>query len=608
MHSSRIRILLNTFVWVNCSLSFAEVGEFVVSEKLLKQIEIISSQSTPFYKRGRLIEPNINIRVSNQLIDSNEGGKLGLNVSLTGTSRAHSTTPVTRNRSVQAVVDSQVNANFQQQLDFTKQGLATSDISGNVQIRPGNISVNNNFRLLNGLVNRKALQQAPGQIASELPREKAELEQQVGREIQKSTGEAKKMFDSTMAALAPSVADKEKFPFQTKLSTKTGADGQLKLEVSDFGEPKSRKPKPDFENKGQLMASGVIHQDLLTQVMTSELAGKELKMSQLRKVLCSPKIQKFMDFCQLEISQDAEGLSVVFDKTKPIEFIFDAGRVTMKLNALYRTGVPKTNDENQVLLNSPGETNPQFETIPYQVEVKYKLDGGVAHLEKLSVTEKDPVAPTGLAAFGSLIGRGNHSGDSSKTNRSTAGALFNPVAKKKIQSEFEKLFAKEIGFHSASLPTKVKISDAGPRGKNTEILEAGSILPIEVKAENGWFASGSTFCSDANRAFGVTFSEGGAIQSLEAGSPAELTGFRVGDRIETFNEPEGRSLAFGSAPDAFIAFVKAKAANKASKDRKIQILGSDSKGNKFSRTVFLCPSTINHKQEAAKGISQFRQQ
>mgnify|MGYP003346103100 CR=1 FL=1 len=56
-----------------------------------------------------------------------------------------------------------------------------------------------------------------------------------------------------MAALAPSVADKEKFPFQTKLSTKTGADGQLKLEVSDFGEPKSRKPKPDFENKGQLI-------------------------------------------------------------------------------------------------------------------------------------------------------------------------------------------------------------------------------------------------------------------------------------------------------------------------------------------------------------------
>jgi len=600
MNSKSIRTFWNALFLLLCSVSLADLGEFTISEKLVRQIEMQTSQNQPFYKKGRLIEPNINIRVTPEIVDAESGGELNLNVNLQGNSRAHSVTQVTRNRNVQAVVDSEVRANFQQKLKISKNGLNTGQVSSQVQINVNNISVSNNFRLLNGVVNRKAKKQAPGQIAKELRQEKAELEQQIASEMQRGTSKAKNLFDSMMATINPIIADKDKYPFETKLSTKAGAKGQIKFEVVDIKNENQKSPKPKFANTEQLMATGVIHQDLLIQLTKSELAGKELKISQLKKVLCSPQMRKFMDFCKLEFLSSAENISLLFDKEKPIEFVFENGNVTLKLNAAYRKTVPKTDENDQPLLNSPDENQSQFETVPYQIEVKYKIQNGSAKLEKFTVTEK-VLTNTSEAS-------GKHSEDSKekKGRPWTLGGLFNPLIKGSIQNAFKKLFAEEIDFHSASIPTKVKISE-NSTGVQTDILEAGSFLPVDVKAENGWLAVGSTFCSSSNKALGVSFSEvAGTIQSVERGSPADLTGFQPGDRIETFNEVEGRSMAFGENPNSFIKFIGERSSQKTSNDRKVIIKGRDSTGKTFNRVVILCPSYLNHKEQAAKGLAQFK--
>jgi len=605
MNSKRIQWVTLGLALFSGALGRAEVGEFTLSEKLLNQIEFSGTQTEPFTKRGRYIEPNITIKVSPKLGDSNPSGKFFLDIDLDGTSRSYSTTPVGRNHSVKATVDSRVKADFEQEIILGKDGLESGKFTGKVDITPQKTSFSNDFKLLNGIVNKKAQQKAPAQIASELPREKAELEERIGSEVDKGIGEARKLVDSTLQVLAPAVSDKEKFPFDTKLTTKAGKDGQIKFEISDFGKPIERSPKPQFENKAQLMTTGVVHQDLLTKSVASEIAGKELKMSQLRKVLCSPRIQKLIDFCKLEIDEEAEQMSLVFDSEKPIEFIFDQGHVTMRLNASYRTGIAKTDSEDRALLSNPGATKPQFETVPYQLEVSYKVQGGTAKLEKLTVTEKDPVQMTPGGFLSHLLGRGTHADGGSKPERPTAENLLSPVIKFKIQNEFKKILSENVDFHSATIPTKVKTT-IGPKGKEIQILEAGSLLPVEVKSESGWLAIGNTFCNDSNKPFGAVFSQDGKIKNVESGSPAELTGFEPGDTIKTFSEPEGRSNAFTGGADAFVSFIKEKAANKFSKDRKVIMGGTDKSGQSFTRTVFLCPSELNHKQRAQQTILRFQ--
>jgi len=588
---------------LGCSVSFAEVGEFTVSEKLLDQFQFTAKKTEPFMKRGRLVNPDLDFTVKPRIGDASNAGKFYLDIDLDGSSVSHSKTQVGRRHTVDATVTANVKAQFSQEMTLGENGLDMGRFSGSVNITPEKISTSNDFVLLNGAVNRKAQPKAKAQVASEMPREKKELTEQVEAEVQRGTGEAKSFVDSTLKMLAPAVADKERFPFSTKLSTQTGQEGKLKVEISDIGNNSTRQPKPDFENKSQLMATGIIHQDLLTKTLATEIAGKELKMSQLRKILCSPRMQKLMDFCKLEPNPSADKLSLVFDSKDPIQFIFSEGKVTIKMNASYRTSSPKTDVNDRALLAKPGATKPDFETVPYQVEVSYKIQDGSAKLVKVNVTEKDPGTVDPASLIAGFFRRGNH-GDS-PTERPSVGALFNPIIKKNIQNEFQKLLADELDFRAASFPTKVREVKV-PNGKGIEILEAGSLLPIEVKAENGWLATGNTFCNDFNRPFGVSFSKNDRIGEVQPGSPAELCGFKIGDRLETYSEPEGRSNAFGSSPEAFVSFVAEKAANKNSRERKIFVTGTDASGNLFKRAVFLCPSNINHKEQAAKGLSQFK--
>ncbi|MSP18946.1 MAG: hypothetical protein EXR74_05185 [Bdellovibrionales bacterium] len=584
-------------------LLLAEVAEFTLSEKLLNQLEFTSSKTEPFIKNGRRVEPNITIKVTPQIGNSSADGRVNLNVALTGTSTSRSSTPVGRRHSVEATVDTDIDASFKQEIMLGQDKTQVGRFQSEIKLTPTRISVDNNFKLLRRFVNRKASEKAPIQIAEELPKERTDLSDGVKGEIDKGTRQAKELVDSTLEILGTVFTEEERLPFQAKLSTETGKEGKLKLVVSDKLKAQQRDPKPEFENKDQLMATAVFHQDLLTQTIAAEIAGKELKLSQLRKVLCSPKITKLINFCDTSKVNSPTGLSLLFDKVNPIAFIFDKDRVTLKLNAVYRTNDGKVEIPNLQLLNTPETTKPLFESIPYQVEVSYQLKNGVATLDKMNVSESD-ISTSAPAILSNLLGI--HTSNSPIDNkRPSAGALLNPLIKGQIQGELKKLLAHEIVFNAVSVPTKVTNLKNGNE-KDLEITEAGSLLPVEVKADRGWLAIGNTFCNSHNKAFGVVFGRGATIKSIDENSPAALTGFKPGDKIESFGEPEQRATSVFDNTDSFISFIQEKAGHKTSKARKINVSGKDLQGNSFQRTVFLCPSHLDHLAEAAKGLSRFK--
>ena len=603
LNTSGAHLIALVCIMGSSQLLLAEVAEFTLSEKLLNQLEFSSSKTEPFIKDGRRVEPNITIKVTPQIENSSADGRVNLNVALTGTSTSRSSTPVGRRHSVQATVDTDIDASFKQEIMLGQDKTQVGRFHSEIKLTPTRISVDNNFKLLRRFVNRKAAEKAPNQVAEELPKERTDLRDEVKGEVDRGTRQAKEWVESTLETLGTVFAEGDKLPFQAKLSTETGKEGKLKLVVSDKLKAQQRDPKPEFENKDQLMATGVFHQDLLTQTIAAEIAGKELKLSQLRKILCSPKISKLINFCDTHKIDSPPGLSLVFDKVNPIVFVFDKDRVTLKLNAVYRSDDAKVEVPNFQLLNTPDKTIPLFESIPYQIEVSYKLKDGVAKLDKMNVSESD-ISTSAPGILSNLLGIHN-SNSSVDKKRPLAGALLNPVIKGQIHTELKKLLAPEIIFNSVSVPTKVKNLKNGNE-KDLEITEAGSLLPIEVKADRGWLAIGNTFCNSHNKPFGVVFGPGTTITSIDDNSPAALTGFKPGDKIESFGEPEERATRVFDNTDSFISFIKEKAAHKTSKDRKINVSGKDAQGNSFQKTVFLCPSQLDHLAETTKGLSRFK--
>ena len=116
LNTSGAHLIALVCIMGSSQLLLAEVAEFTLSEKLLNQLEFSSSKTEPFIKDGRRVEPNITIKVTPQIENSSADGRVNLNVALTGTSTSRSSTPVGRSHSVQATVDTDIDASFKQEI------------------------------------------------------------------------------------------------------------------------------------------------------------------------------------------------------------------------------------------------------------------------------------------------------------------------------------------------------------------------------------------------------------------------------------------------------------------------------------------------------------
>jgi hypothetical protein len=570
-----------------------DLADFSVSVQLLKQFIFTAQETDPFLKKGRMNYPQTEMRLTPVLGDSESGVKFYLNMDLKGPTVSTGSNNAGKRHKIDSTVEALLDANFKQELSLNEKGLNLGPFSSRIDITPIQFQVSNDFRLLNRFVNRKALETIPKIMEKELPTEKQELREKLESEVKKGILELKGFMDKDIGVLSEMFANKEKYPFDANLSTSSGPNGKIKFRFSEKGKQSQRTPKPEFESKQQILASGVVHQDLLTQMMAGQLAGKELKLSQLKKLICRNHLKHLINFCSSKEATEAEDFSIVFDKTNPIQYVFEQGKIILRMNASYRSGVEKSPENQFALLNDPEKSKSTFETIPYKLEVIYQLDNGTAKLDKLSVTNAEPGNTNLSAIAGDLFGnKKQHTEEAGKTNHPNfAGVFLGPVVKAKLDDAFRKIFSEKLEFETMTIPTKGKLVK-GPEGNAPQITEYGSLLPISVKSEKGWLAIGSTFCNEAHRTLGVVLTVGNTVASVESGSPADFAGFRPGDKIESFGEPESRATTLFDKNEPFIAFINQKALNKSAKDRRVMISGKDAEGKPFQRSVFLCPKGI----------------
>jgi len=570
--------------------AFSEVGEFAISESLIREFEILTNQNKPFTKKGRLVRPSMDIRMSPLVKDSGENISFDLNIDLEGTSKSRSYTPVTGNKGVTADITAHVKAEYQQAMSFDGEKLVPGEFSGSSQITPGPISVQNNFGLLNGLVNKKARQKAPAQVRSEIPQEKKDLEEQIRTEIEKGVSRATVHLDTLNKQIHQVFTETQNFPFDSQFSSKAGPQGGIQLKFSDVGDSPTRGAKPEFSLRDQIASSGVFHEDLLTKTLSKEIAGKEMKIAELQAHLCSPNIASLINFCDQDKSVEALGLSVVFDEKEPIKFKFENGKVSIQINAKNRLGI-----------GSHPLTTTEFE--PYQVNISYALKDGMALLEDISVR--------GMAEASAPVEKpkteNQHGANKSWLgvwNRITTDAesLVSSATKSGIEKEFRKIMKEKIEFPIVSFPTKLKTDPAQPTFK-AEVLEAASLVPMEVKAENGWLAVSAALCKENIKPLGVSFDKNNRISAIQPGSPAALSGFKLGDRIESYGSSDGRNTALISDIDPFIEFIEDHSLSKSTTTRVVELSGKSASGVPFKRSLSLCPSQISPREEAEKLLS-----
>lgn len=599
MNTLRIRGLL----LISCAIAgtrvSAEVGEFMISDRVLRELQIVSSENKPFTKNGRKVTPNLNIRLTPSFTNSENDISLKLNVDLEGTSHSVGNTPVFGGKSVTSTVVADVKAHYEQDLKFNGQQLEAGKFVGKPEIKPKSIKVSNNFGLLNGMVNKRAKAQAPGQVNSQLPQERAELDQKLRAEVADGVETAKKYIEETASEVQKVLTQANQLPFQPQFSSKAGLKGAVTLKLNDSSaEASPRDPKPTFSNVDQIATSGVFHQDVLSKTISQEIAGKEMKIAELKAYLCSEKIVSLINFCEAETPDSSLGLSVIFDEKNPLEVSFNAGKVTLKINARNRVGITPDNKVSSGLFSEPAKpSNQALDSDPYQVEISYALKGTTAHLEKVQVRDFSPgsiSAPKGSGTHG----QGQWTDVWNRLNRASS-SLMTAATKKAIENEYRRIMKDTLDFPNISIPTKLKRKSTDKNVK-PEILEAGSLVPLEVKSENGWLAISSAFCTEKMRPLGISFTKTNRISEVQTGSPADLAGLKVGDRIDSFGEEKGATTSLIGDINPFLEFVKEKSIGKTSEQRTIELSGASSSGKSFKKTISLCPSKLNHRKEAEK--------
>jgi hypothetical protein len=222
-------------------------------------------------------------------------------------------------------------------------------------------------------------------------------------------------------------------------------------------------------------------------------------------------------------------------------------------------------------------------------------------LEKeVSVTEQ----PDASVAGRPMQKPGSHDGGAGQSIRALADWAIGPIVKNRLQQSFRELFKPKIEFVPISIPTKIATAD----GMAPRLDEAGSLLPLEVKAENGWLAVGSTFCSEGMRPLGVSVTPWRSdktgrnwlsVGSVTAYSPAWNNYFAAGDWIQSFGEPGKDPIPMTeTSSKPFLDFIASRAKGADASARTVEIVGQDAKGKEFRRTISLCPANMDHRTGA----------
>lgn len=598
----------------------AKGAEFILDESILRQLQFTQKQTNPFVDEGHLVSPNLDVVVTPSFQNNVQGSSVvRLNVSVSGTTSTNETQSVGRRRQVNVNVTNQMSGRFQQDLYVDGRGLSAAGTSGNMNASP-TITTSNNFRLLNNLVNRVAFKKANQMVSSKLPGKLAEADNKVKGTLGGAAEQAANSLAHLLQGAEQMLPASAPAGVSLAFDSRGGEKGRLLSQVIDTNP--NRKPQPKLDLLAQASTRAWIHQDLLNTLMNHQLAGRELKFSEFQKEVCAKLGSKMLDFCNANLPDDVKATAVQFNSPKALEFFFEKGKIRFRLHAIYKQrDLAAVKASTAAGLGAPESKGVKMATAPYTVDVTYKVNSSGGELESLKVSAVEkPVAPPPRTAQVAGAGpqapaepkkpEGWHLPNTlNRLREVVTDGTVDLVTRNELEKNFKQLFKPKVSIMPVSLPLKVHSGD----GLQPTMSEAGTIFPLEVKAEEGWLAVAGTMCSDAYAALGVTPL---LSQSIPAGpnrlylsavapySPAWQSGLRPGDRIESFGVPGERPTTLIQSANEFIAFTQNRATGPSAEARTVELSGTDASGKKFTRTIALCPKGYDHKAKARENFSK----
>ncbi len=617
----KIGLLILLFLAMNASSDSgtsvpSKGAEFVVQGSVLQQLRFSQKQTTAFDDEGRSVTPNLDILVTPSLAPNAQGASVvRLNVSISGTTSTSESRAVglLKRKQVNVGVVNQMTGHFEQDLQIGDKGLMPAQTRGGIQAG-STISASNTFGLFNRLVNRVALNEAKGTVGRKMPQKINEADDKVKGRLSGAANQAAQALSGLLASaeqMLPTTPPKDVY---ARFESTAGDTGRMVSQVIDGSA--QRQPEPKFDFQSQAATRAVIHQDLLTKLLNQQLAGRELKFSEFQKELCSKLGSRVLDFCNADLPTEVKSTAVQFSSPKAIEFFFEKGKIRFRMHALYKKrDLSKVTVNASPALGAPDSNNISLATEPYTVDVTYRIGelGGELEVLKVAAEEKcvapNKVSPSTPGPKDKLKSGWHFLTDPGKAVREICDGTVDLVAKSELEKKFAQLFKPKINLVPVSFPLKVHSGD----NISSTMTEAGTLFPLELKAENGWLAVSTALCSESYHALGLTptlsFAANGGpgmlyVKNVAPFSPAWQSQFREGDRIESYGVPGERPVSLMTSAEAFINFTAKRSEAPSATSRTLEISGVDGQGNKFKRTVSLCPRAYDHRGKAQAAFSK----
>lgn len=551
------------------------VAEFKLYENALQPFGFTAHETEPLMEDGHWAYPNININASPRITDSKNSLGIGVDININGTTFTSAGVRVL-GRYTGADVTAHVNADYHRDFYGSANGVAAGPLINNGVSVGANIATKTEFGpILGGLALRKASKEARKQVATRTPKKTRMMERMVEESTEKVAAKSNDSFHDTVRKLSDIKPETKNIPFTPELSSKAstaGSRGHLSVALRGNGSEGEITP-PAFETAPQMATSFVMHEDAINKSVTPLLAGKKIKLGEAFKLVCSNELLKRLSFCK-EMDPAAANKIVTFDAERPFHVSFLDGEMKIELNAVHEMD------------------GMAVKATPYTIEATYAVSSDGMQRKALTVRER-----------GGNGGNKEPESPSTKPEHAIAG-LFNravrfiadPVEKAALNDAYSKAFREEVEFPAFEVPVKFHAENPKSNPKPV-IAKRGIFVPLETKSQGGWFGASQAFCTEDMGAIGIHFqnrkTEQGhelVVTSVKAGSPAALLDIKVGDRIASYKAlGEEAPTAVDSDYTNFTKRVSELASNEAADSRRMILVGTDTKGTAFNKTVALCP-------------------
>ncbi len=556
-----------------------EIGNIYISKYLIESIQYSTKTNSPRWddEEKVWIYPSLDIDIMPTIRTANGQISIDINASIKGTANSGKEVHLRRN-TIGASTESMIEATFSKPIYITGKGIIQGELKGDPIIQT-TINTYNTFRfpLFSRIAHRRAAREAKASVQRREAKSKAELKDEIEKKLSDALNKVQNEILSTIAKITPT--SENETPFSINLKSQNGNNGFIEIKLIDNN---NKTSPPQKVHKNQAASSIALKEEALEKSLSKLLAGKEMRIRDLKKILCDSILNKTLNFCKkLEKAEPSDFLSILFDENHPVDIDFKNNNISIRLNAIYQIHNSEILTSNYgPLLRRPTEPDKLiYGNVPYVVEFTYALKDSEATLTHLSVRENKKEE--------------NSVNHFLKITRPTE--MMNPVIKKQIESKFKAFLKDKIEYPPIIIPTKIKTES--PDSEKREIVENGTLFSSEIFAKDGWFYIETYFCKNNNQALGISFNTikdsnsnvAYIITEVSENSPAYFNGLKKGDVISGFGEKENEIINLDEDYSNFLKFISNKAHKKTAKERIIFLKGKDNKGNHFLKEIILCP-------------------